>query len=166
MLLGARTLGLRGRHANNSLVGVVGSSDIVMLTTVVRTTAQSINHNSWTTISWSSAPDDEVGGTWSAGAPTDIVVPNGYTKAAIAVLTNWASGSASVRWTALRINGATVQIEIKTGNFENDGGFTTREFAVVAGDVITLQVLQVTGSARNFGGSGRGDPYIQVEWGN
>ena len=51
-------------------------------TTLIRTTDQTINPSSLTPVSWSSAAID-IPGAWSAGAPTHVTVPTGYTHAIV-----------------------------------------------------------------------------------
>lgn len=71
-----------------------------------KTSAQTISNSLSTIITLSAAEYDEDGSIWSAGNPSRLTVPTGYTKARLAASIGWAINSTGQRVTAITKNGS------------------------------------------------------------
>lgn len=157
---------LNGAGAYAVPAGSTGAS--LLLTELQRSTNQSIANNTTTSISWdTSAIRDDVG-AFSAGSPTLVTVPVGYTRVKITVNLNWASNSTGVRFVIALKNGATVTQPsvIVAAAFESCATATSPWLTVTAGDTLEIQVRQSSGGNLNLnGGSGTfNNTLCEFEW--
>jgi hypothetical protein len=135
-------------------------------TRVIRTTAQAILTSTTTAISWGSAPVDEIGGTWSAGAPASIIAPSsGYSRFRATWLTNWDQNLNGVRQNYLgHVGVANLQCDISDADVNMAQRKKTRWFPVTGGMTIELHVRQNSGSTVNLKGTNFTEIYMEIEW--
>jgi hypothetical protein len=140
-----------------------------LLTILTRSTNQSINNSTWTAISWdTSAVQDDVS-AFSSGTPTLVTVPSGYTRVRITGNTGWENNSTGNRYDRITKNGTadgnTILVETGAALNESNKNWCSRWLTVTTGDTLTLMVIQTSGSAKNFSGTGfPAASFIQFEW--
>lgn len=142
---------------------IAGPPGPCALTILQRTTSQSITNSTWTLISWdTTAVQDDVS-AFSAGSPTQLTVPSGYTKARITLFTKWENNSTGIRYSRVDVNSATVTLDMRSAQQESGATLASRWFTVSAGQLIQLYVIHTKGSNANLDGSSTGTT-VQVEW--
>lgn len=126
-----------------------------------RTSTQSITSGSYQAVTWQSESGGfDIGSWWSSG--TDIVVPagaipSGSTTIACLVLTstNFASNATGTRFLQVLVNGTVTENRAVTGIGGGDVTPIALQDVVVvaAGDVITAEVDQSSGSTLTISGT-------------
>jgi hypothetical protein len=126
-----------------------------------RTSTQSIGNTTWVAVTWQTESGGfDVGSWWSSG--TNIVVPAGaippgYTTIAVDIRasTNFSADAAGTRFMRILVNGSEARKSSLTGI--GGGDVTDIDVAhtviVAAGDVITIEVYQSSGSSLTISGS-------------
>jgi hypothetical protein len=129
------------------------------------TTGTSVATSTDTTVTWTSAPVDEVG-AWSSGAPTVLTVPPGFTQARATAQGCWTSNGSGYRRWYVYYNGVAIAGQHEAVNVGTDQPQlgTTYYFSVVPGGSIILGVRQNSGTTLTFGQNGNCVPFMQVEW--
>lgn len=125
-----------------------------------RTATQSISSGSWTAVTWQTESGGfDYGGWWTSG--TNIVVPAGAIPAGFTTIacygiarTYFGSNSTGQRKIRILVNGSPTE----TSNFPAISGdqtdvFVPDFFVVAAGDIITVEVYQNSGSSLNIASS-------------
>jgi hypothetical protein len=125
-----------------------------------RTSTQSILDTTWTAITWQTESGGfDYGSWWSSG--TNIVVPagaipSGFTTIACQVLTstNFSSNGTGTRFIRILVNGSETEKRSVTAISGDVTYIPAQDFIVVAaGDVITVEVYQSSGSTLTISGS-------------
>lgn len=147
-----------GTWGSNPAFSLIGPGALPRRTLLTRSANQSVG--AWPTmISFQSATELNVSGTWTAGNPTRIVVPAGVSYASIVVQVEVDGGAtAGTLITEVYKNG----VQLSPRSFNNSGRNTTSgsavnvltdatyEIPVVAGDFFEIQVNQSNLSANNI----------------
>lgn len=142
------------------------TSASVKLTTLRRNANLSVaTGGTAVTISWDAMVQDDVS-AWSSGAPTNIVVPAGYTKVRINSYLCWTANGTGGRWNILNKNGIYMKVEERFPVVESANAFQTGWLTVTPGDVLTIMGMQTSGATLNLLGSATypGPCEVQFEW--
>jgi hypothetical protein len=122
---------------------------VPLFTYVTRAATQSCGNGAAVVVSF----DTEVTDTavaYSAGTPTKIIVPSGFTKVRLTAAVAWASNSTNNRALVIKV-GATVVQQVSYKAFStSDMPAITPIIACTAGDEFTLEVFQDSGISLNF----------------
>lgn len=133
------------------------------ITSLQRSTNQSIANSSWTTVSWdTTAVRDDVG-AFSAGAPTLLTCPTGYTKVRLTLYTSWANNSTGLRYSGLNINTVSLFTDQKNAANESGGGIRTPWMPIAATQSVYALVYQTSGGNLNLS-AGFGPSRLEAEW--
>lgn len=126
---------------------------VLVALTLSGTVTQSIAHNVQTVISWGGEKYDTAN-MWSAGNPTQIIIPSGVTKVRIGASTRFESGgNMAFRsiFTSINNNNFTGRAMSLLYSTENvDLHCWTPVVSVAPGDIIRALVFHQAGSSRNI----------------
>lgn len=139
------------------------------LSALVRLTAdQSIAHATHAAISWSSASFDDAT-IWSAGSPTRLTVPTGFSRARLVTNVMWPAASGGIRRLGFRLNGSTgvglgwTQITTPSASIGEYQNFASAVLSCAAGDYFEVFVFQGSGGSLNLVGTGTTETWASIE---
>lgn len=122
---------------------------------IARTTAQAISHNQLTSLQFTAPDERDTDNFHNPGStPERITIPSGLGGwYDVGWIISWASGSTARRISVVSVNG-TARAGVNSSPTPSGGlGMHGAEFvSLQAGDYMTLDVLQDTGSALNVSG--------------
>jgi hypothetical protein len=126
-----------------------------------RTGTQSITTNTWTPVTWQTESGGfDIGGWWSSG--TNIVVPSGAVPAGYSTIavdvqssTNFAANTVGQRYIRVLVNGSETEKSsfVALGGGDNTDVRVVDAVVVAAGDIITVEVYQASGSTLTISAS-------------
>lgn len=139
--------------------------------TILKRTATLLTDATWATIPWDSTVQDDVAAYNSGASTTNIVVPTGYTRARVTLVTAHTISPASCYvYCNVIYNGTTIRASILGVSTPSThaNGLSTGWITVAATEIFTAQALSIFGSngANVSSGIATGDTKIQIEWGN
>lgn len=147
-----------------------GSSAAPKLTILRRAAAQSVPGGTanGVKVSWETNVQDDVA-AFSSSAPTDIVVPAGYTRARVTSYIAWSNTttqSTGARWNAITKNGTTLRVDERIAQYESASTVVSSWITVAPGDVLGVFVISSYTSAVYIAGTENypGPSEVQVEW--
>lgn len=119
------------------------------ITNVYTNATQSIANASTTKVSWNGSQYDRLAG-WSAGAPTDIVVPNNVKWAEVTLVVSWANNSTGQRYAGIYLAGSPVAETQVASSGLSQMTVSSGVIPVTPGQVIDARVLQASTAALNL----------------
>jgi len=132
---------------------------------VKRVADQSYTNNVRAVISWDTVVQDDVS-AYSAGSPTVLTVPTGYTRARVTAEVNWQNNNNGFRYIYVVYNGTTIRANAVAAVAEANMEIVTDWLTVTPGQTLSIEALQGSGSTINLSGTGYPSPsQFQIEWG-
>lgn len=136
---------------------ILGSTIAGRMSSIYMGSSQTIPNNSTTTLNGWSATTINTLGAWSAGSPSRLTVPAGVTQVLITASTSWSyAGSTGQIVTWILKNGSATRGRDTRKAADGTEATISRVDTCTAGDYYEMLVLQSTGGAVDFVGSGDG----------
>ena len=127
---------------------------------VARTISDQSMPTSWTAISWDTEIFDTVSG-WSAGSPTIITTPAGFSYASVKVYVCWNNSDTGERLVVLKKNSTVINIATMQASNESGNSIDSGFISVSENDTFSVEVYPST--AMNLNGDGwGGGSYLEV----